>query len=577
MLSRPQAVWEAVSCERGAAKAWHPSLTRDSHPSVTRDSTLQTQESPFLDQTFASPEWLHAGQGGVETTDDILSLADFARTRQGRPLGRSGVAPVVFPEAAGAVFAPVAPHAPGVTVPASGVAGHGLDLPVDPGNAARATDGLLDAVGSTDLFRLSAPEIAGHAFEVSWQSGEVDEAGTFMSATEVMNLVGHKGQLYAGTSLWMNLRLGDPPTGAQVLRLDSPEGRWQVDKHFDEFLPNGAPRIGRISALQSVTFQTDVAGQPLPSPETILVAGVHDAGGQMLVYARDDATGTWTEMVLGSSKFPGAQVRSFGFHRDTVTGVDLVFAGTMPGGVFSGAYDPSAPGRIRWSEQPELKYAQRFMAFSVTNGRLYAAAMPRLFQRSDGPAPTWEQVLEYPEPPRLGEGLRALTTIPGNTLDRQVMLATFESAGAYVVRVLPDLGHTLVIELDIREFLLARWGGLRIDVLIAGYNDLLQVYDPHTQQYVHIIGMCAFPPEPHTLRSSWYLIRYPDATYDLREIPALPHPFLPNPVLLGNRTMVVSPFPQDEGRYLYFGGYDSLFIPTRHSGWIYRTPLDRAL
>jgi len=37
---------------------------------------------------------------------------------------------------------------------------------------------------------------------------------------------------------------------------------------------------------------------------------------------------------------------SFGRHRDRVTGVDLVFAGQVPRGVFGGVYDPAVSSRI---------------------------------------------------------------------------------------------------------------------------------------------------------------------------------------------------------------------------------------
>ena len=83
---------------------------------------------------------------------------------------------------------------------------------------------------------------------------------------------------------------------------------------------------------------------------------------------------------------PTPQVRSFGGHRDRATGIDRVFAGQDPRGIFSGAYDPAVPGRIRWGAAPELDLSGvsaaglsgrnghlRVSSFAECNGRLYAA------------------------------------------------------------------------------------------------------------------------------------------------------------------------------------------------------------
>ena len=53
-----------------------------------------------------------------------------------------------------------------------------------------------------------------------------------------------------------------------------------------------------------------------------------------------------------------------------VTGQERVFAGTVPIGLFSGTYDPDAPGQIRWDARPELDgYSRRPMAATGIDGR----------------------------------------------------------------------------------------------------------------------------------------------------------------------------------------------------------------
>ena len=90
-----------------------------------------------------------------------------------------------------------------------------------------------------------------------------------------------------------------------------------------------------MSALDKVRFATDGNGKPLSAPVSLLIAANWDLGGATQVFSRDDATGAWTAAILAQDQpIPGflPQVRSFGRHRDRVTGVDLVFAGQDPRG-----------------------------------------------------------------------------------------------------------------------------------------------------------------------------------------------------------------------------------------------------
>jgi hypothetical protein len=40
--------------------------------------------------------------------------------------------------------------------------------------------------------------------------------------------------------------------------------------------------------------------------------------------------------------------------------------------------------------------------------------------------------------------------------------------------------------------------------------------------------------------------------------------------LLATRTIEVSPFPEDESRVLYFGGFDCAGVDSRNTAWIYK-------
>jgi hypothetical protein len=76
----------------------------------------------------------------------------------------------------------------------------------------------------------------------------------------------------------------------------------------------------------------------------MLIAANWDLSGAGRVFSRDNATGAWTAATLAQDRrTPGflPQVRSLGRHRDRVTGIDRVFAGHDPRGVFSGTCYPT--------------------------------------------------------------------------------------------------------------------------------------------------------------------------------------------------------------------------------------------
>src|SRR5947207_1182769 len=147
------------------------------------------------------------------------------------------------------------------------------------------------------------------------------------------------------------------------------------------------------------------------------------------LFTRHDASGAWAAVELAHDR-PAAdflpQIRSFGSHRDRTTGVDFIFAGEMPRGIFSGGYDPAAPGHIGWGAVPELDASAvstafsglagrlRVSSFAEANGRLYAAIGQQIYERSDGTAPQWRLIYTNSHPGHSETGLRGLTAIPGS-------------------------------------------------------------------------------------------------------------------------------------------------------------------
>jgi len=437
------------------------------------------------------------------------------------------------------------------------------------------------------------------AFTVSFASGSRDVTGRFMGGTEMRVLAAHGGKLYAGNGYWEDRPGPEGLQGAQVLMLDSPAARWRVDHAFDESLPNGRRRDLAVSALEEVTFATDGHGAPLPVPVSMLIAANWDLSGAARVFSRDDATSTWAATTIAQDRPTTSflpQVRSFGRHRDRATGIDRVFAGQDPRGIFSGTYDPAARGRIRWAAAPELELSGvssaglsgrngylRVSSFAECNGRLYAAMGQQIYERVDGVDPHWRLLYTNRAPGHSETGVRGLTAILGPAGHTEVLLAAVEGSAARIVRVDPDDGSE-VTEVDLPDLLGRQWG-MPVGYVIAAYNDMAKARDSGGGEAL-LIGLEAFIPMRAPIAAGhsvvnvgygrleaggWYLVRHPTGSYELRQVGAPP-----GHALVAIRSIRVSPFPE-EGPAVYFAGYDANKAPAHNTAWIVRASITALL
>jgi hypothetical protein len=448
------------------------------------------------------------------------------------------------------------------------------------------------------VLMLAALPAGAGGFDVSYVPGATDAAGRRMAGTEIRNLVAYGGKLFAANGYWKETPGLSP--GPQILVLDAPGKPWRIDHDFDERVMFGRLRHIAISALSAITFRTDRHGVALAEPVSRLIASTWDVTGRRMVFARDDRTGEWAGAFIAQSApkprfLP--QIRSFGFHHDRQTGADMAFAGDTAG-VFSGVFDPTVPGQIRWNTTPEfatqgpgadafagLARGLRISSFAEAGGRLFAAIGQTIWVREDGPTPAWRHLYTNPQPHFSETGLRGLTAV-SESGQREFLLAAVEGNNARIVRIDPVSGAETT-DLDLGQFLDTAWG-TRVTYVIAAYNDMARL--PHGSVGNPpgkpsgddlLIGLEAYippsSPRPpgHTVLDlhggveggAWFLVRHPGGHYELRRVTATFPGMGQN--LVSVRTFAASPFLAENGAY-YVGGYDCNEVPAHDTAWIAR-------
>ena len=433
-------------------------------------------------------------------------------------------------------------------------------------------------------FAMGIPCAGAASDSLSWKAGAKDVNGVRMNGTEIMKLTPHEGKLFAATSMWMesDASLG----GCQLLVKESRESPWKVELQF------GA-ESRRLTALETVEFRTDCSGNRIEPVRLLLAGSTARRGGTISIWSRNDKSGEWAQMPLGKAK-GASQIRAMGFHRDRVTGVEMVFAGvsgtkaSVPSlGLLTGSYRADAEGKIVWSRRPEiaLPRGERFMGFTVCNGAFYAATSNHIFKRTDGKTPTWEPVY-HDKALSAPVGIRGLATVPAVGGEELIFISW-----AKIRRLNPAKSNRAAVELDIPGFLTDRLA-LPIQGALAGYNKIIG-YRHSSGAELWLIGFqCNYNrryiedgnlkkhhikirndgrrPVLYFAAEGRYLIRsMKDGTpvYRVRTIDD------PAKNQIGAvRTICKSPFEGDRD-VLYMGGVDCNGIPGHDTGWIFRVEL----
>jgi hypothetical protein len=460
---------------------------------------------------------------------------------------------------------------------------------------------------------MPAKAVAGNALdtELRWEKSLAlpltDKNGKTLVGTEIMEIVAHGGKLYAGNSHWGDddeSESSKEKSPTQVFVKESADAPWRVDVEL------GA-EYTRTSFLKEVVFTTDAQGAAM-KPCARLILGVNRArvrGGRTpaVIFIRDDTTGKWIERTLGMSDTTrwAVAVRSIGFHRDKMIGADMLFLGAGPGaGIYTGVFDASEPGGIRFGAEPEFRPVQnqRIMDFCEAGGILYAATQKVLYKRAqDGKDPKWVEVVDTMTDrtlrDRYGAGINPgwvkYDHFRAFAADRDPVTGNDALLFGALNRVfrLDPATDRFEPEVDIRE-LFEKQLGMKIHYAQTQHNDRIRRPDGSESRIIGLEVMfeddfiaghpevpVSIAPDRHWeppknvywAKQGFYLERRREGgavRYAVREIHDATRA---TPDWLARvRSMVASPFPPEQGRVIYASGFAPWGVKVANTGWVYR-------
>ena len=452
----------------------------------------------------------------------------------------------------------------------------------------------ITCAGSGGSTTRSAAVVVNPAPSLSWQQwlpvafnapGIVPFGGTETRALVFMN-----GSLYAGIGDWEDPQLENSQTpGAQVLRLDSPTSSWVEDQDFNQLIPGTSGKyFAAVANLGTAHFDHDSSGNPI-TPVDVLMAGTWNLYGGVIMFEKTTTTGagpsgTWLEDTFKSvANAPGGfntnQVRSFASYTDSVTGIEMAFAGTDPFGIYSGAFN-STTGHIQWSSIGEAgsivptQNGGRVMSFVACGGKLYASVYEAILVRTDGASPSWQTLFQYSGALASGSsGFRGLTCVPNLNGQGPMLIAALEGDSPDIYDIPLD-GSQPTIELHTANYIASQLG-TGIGYGIAAYDNMIVYPQSGSTSCPDLLiglgllyaGNFATSFEDY-YPTALYLVRHCNGAYTLGKI--VDPSITPSPTLIATRALVVSQFSGDPAGTLYAGGYDANSWSANNTDWIYK-------
>jgi len=408
-------------------------------------------------------------------------------------------------------------------------------------------------------------------YSKDYYPGTLDDSNKFIGGTETTHLVTHNRKLFAAIGYKNDATYNDPIPGPQILLKEDANSAWKEDKSFK------SGSRGFIGSLKSITFKTDKDGNTLVPPQTILLASPNMLDKNISIFSRNDDSDSWTEMIV-KNNVKNAYINILTDHFDKTNGIHYIFAGTTESALYRGAYDPDTPGNIFWNSEPELTSSNKIDSTAIANGDLYIAMSSNgnpsdhdggLFKRLDGKNPSWKFIYEWRIPSEEFSGMRGLTAVPDPEGGlHEVLIGARESTG-FIDRINPLNNYQITSEYNIRNYFSSIWDDFNNEESITTANDMLPVADPDAGEKYHLIGLNINHPENSNplFNGSYFLIRHIDGSYTWENIYDKNNNTKP---LDACRTIANSPFPEDNGKALYLGGFDANYGSHHNSACVYR-------
>jgi hypothetical protein len=285
-------------------------------------------------------------------------------------------------------------------------------------------------------------------------------------------------------------------------------------------------------------------------------------------------------------------------HRDKVTGIERLFLTIGTLGIFSGVYDETAAGKIKWSPESESGPVEtRPLAIIEADGDLLFSAGRKIYRRIDGNKPLYEVAEDlsgiYKEIIRDATGgIRGLTAIPNPNGDGESLIFAVwgNKSRGEIYRLDPVKNGKFVRTQEVRlaDLMSQYLSGNVVRMVGAAYSDFHAVTDPKSGKTLHLIGFESwidgqrFPTwggneaDSNKAGGGFYAgavvaIRDAKGNYKLKEVNGRITP--KKPPLVATYCFAVSPFKTDNGRVIYFGGLDANGRPAHNLAWIFTAPL----
>jgi len=427
-----------------------------------------------------------------------------------------------------------------------------------------------------------------------WQPSLTFDAETTKEGplpVNAMQLVTHRGMLFCGMATSFE-RNRYSRGSSYIYSKASPDAPWELEADF-------GPGSSRIGQMFSARFVNDEHGNPIPGgPQELLVAftmSLARRGGDptpLQMRVRDDTSGTWQTHDLPTPNVVDSNVRELWLHRDRVTGDDLIFlaANPSPLGIYSGVYDASVPGHIRWRNEPEItaqgrRGTSKWFGMATVNGAMLVSDVDAVYRSEDGPQPKWTKVLQFPRGvgDEGGAEVRGLTAVPnlqaktGWPEKEMLLLATQMKLWRIRVPENANGPHEHVAELDLVPWFTEKTGE-PIIFAESAFNRLTPLHASTNAPAIWPIGFQVVYPVPgkkpsnrdpdsyHLKDDAWFLLREENANYTLERIDSDRRLFLA-------RDFKPSPF-ASEPHVLYACGYNgSYFKGSLGTAWVYKGTL----